>query len=85
MEMIQVKTAGISVLLFTTLIGVSLLLDMAMGFNMKDAVRNTFNPFRVMNIVEVLVLILFLLIFLADIVMALLRKRKDSKKEKKKR
>ncbi|MFD2706252.1 hypothetical protein [Salibacterium lacus] len=77
------KTAGITCLLFSTLIGVSLILDMAIGFNMKDAVRNTFNPFRVMDTVEIAVIGVFLLILAADLVMAFMRKRKEGEGKKK--
>ncbi|SFQ13765.1 PEP-CTERM protein-sorting domain-containing protein [Salibacterium halotolerans] len=74
--MINVKIAGIVCLLFSTLIGVSLILDMAMGFNRKDAVRNAFIPFRVMDVGETAVIGLFLLLLAADLIMTFIRKRK---------
>ncbi|SFL78910.1 hypothetical protein [Salibacterium qingdaonense] len=77
------KTAGITCLLFSTLLGFSLVIDIALGFNVNDAVRNTLNPFRVMDTGEMAVIGVFILVLAADLMMAFIRKRKEGAGKKK--
>lgn len=68
---------GISVLIFLLLIGLSLSLDFLVGLNLKTSVINTFNPFFVMEVPE---LMIFFFLMIAPVVyffVKKIRKRKE--------
>ncbi|MFJ8257835.1 hypothetical protein ACIQ4Z_11245 [Peribacillus asahii] len=55
------KILGISILIMGVLMGFSLSIDLFLGFEMRTSLKNAFNPFRVMEAAEFVVI--FLLVF----------------------
>ena len=55
------KILGISILMMGILIGFSLGIDLLLGFEIRTSLKSAFNPFRVMEIPEFIVI--FLLVF----------------------
>ncbi|RSL32342.1 hypothetical protein D7Z54_15715 [Salibacterium salarium] len=72
------KIIGITFFMFLFLVSFSLGLDVAVGFNVKTVLTNTLHPFRVMEIVEVFILIFFILMIFFEAIVVFIKKRKKS-------
>jgi hypothetical protein len=71
------KVLGISLFISIILIGVTIEMDMLMGFTFRQSMRNVLNPFSVMEVPETFILFLFLLLWVLDVLAALfLQKQK---------
>ncbi|MDQ0300247.1 hypothetical protein J2S78_002694 [Salibacterium salarium] len=70
------KTLGITLLMFGLLACLSFGLDMGMGDNMNTALRNVFNPFQVMELIELFILTFFILMFFVETIFLFIKKRK---------
>jgi len=55
------KILGISILMMGILMGFSLGIDLLLGFEIRTSLKSAFNPFRVMEVPELIVI--FLLVF----------------------
>ncbi|AZV45047.1 hypothetical protein [Peribacillus asahii] len=55
------KILGISILTMGVLMGFSLGIDLLLGFEIRTSLKSAFNPFRVMEVPEFIVI--FLLVF----------------------
>ncbi|MFZ4453906.1 hypothetical protein [Salibacterium aidingense] len=71
------KIAGITILMMSLVMGLSILLDMLMGFDMKTAFTNAINPFRVMHIIEIFLSSLFVILFITETIYSFIKKRKS--------
>ncbi|GIN38926.1 MULTISPECIES: hypothetical protein [Heyndrickxia] len=70
------KLFGISIGLISFLIALSIGIDMIMGFELKNAIFNAFNPFRVMDTSEFVVFFFFILVFLIQSMATYVLKKK---------
>ncbi|WP_026702748.1 hypothetical protein [Salibacterium aidingense] len=71
------KIAGITILMMGLVMGFSILLDMLMGFDMRTALTNAINPFRVMHIIEIFLSSLFVILFITETIYSFIKKRKS--------
>lgn len=71
------KLFGISIGLISFLIALSIGIDMIMGFELKNAIFNAFNPFRVMDTSEFVVF--FFYISISDSIHGYLCSKKEEK------
>ena len=70
------KLFGISIGLISFLIALSIGIVMIMGFELKNAIFNAFNPFRVMDTSEFVVFFFFILVFLIQSITTYVLKKK---------
>jgi len=65
------KLLGILLLIGSTLISITIGMDIFIGLTLRQSAQNVFNPFRVMEAPETFILFLFLLIWTVDLLAAL--------------
>ncbi|MCP3764766.1 hypothetical protein NLX67_20765 [Domibacillus sp. A3M-37] len=71
------KIMGVS-LLMTVLLGIlSLSIDVLSGFDVATSIRNSLNPFYVMETAELVIFVVFLFFIVAGPVLSFFRKRKE--------
>lgn len=63
----------VSVLLAASLLGLTIGTDIVSGYDLKKAVHTSINPFRTMEIPEMIVLICFILVFIIQQIIQLVR------------
>lgn len=73
------KVLGISILIFVCLILFSLGIDMLIGFDVPTSIIDTFNPFLVMEVEEVVLFFLFIIYIVSISTLAIYRNRKKKK------
>ncbi|MET1031029.1 hypothetical protein [Domibacillus tundrae] len=78
------KVIGISILMIVLLAGVSLSIDILLGFDVNTSVKNALNPFLVMKKAEVSIFLLFLLFLVVGSIRSFFRKRKEEAAKDKK-
>ena len=71
------KILGISILIFVCLILFSLGIDMLTGFDVPTSIKDTFNPFLVVEIKEVVLFFLFIIYMICIFALAIYRKKKQ--------
>ncbi|UNL83077.1 hypothetical protein [Priestia koreensis] len=71
------KILLITVSMFVCLVGFATMLNMFEGFTLYESLRSTLSPFRVMELAEIVVLIVFILLFVAESAYVLIKKRKN--------
>ncbi len=78
--MIEVKIVGISLFMLGLLMSLVIGLDLVIGIDIKAALKNAFNPFRVMEPVELFVLSFFVVMFFAEAFIMWISKKKNTNK-----
>lgn len=68
---------GISILIFVCLILFSLGIDMLTGFDVPTSIMDTFNPFLVVEVEEVVLCLLFIIYMIFIFTLAIYRKKKQ--------
>ncbi|MDE3837842.1 hypothetical protein C0966_00270 [Bacillus methanolicus] len=71
------KNIGIAILMMGLLMGLSLGIDILQGFDISTALRNAFNPFLLMEVIELFILFLFIFTLLIKPVLFFFQKRKE--------
>ncbi|MCF8889267.1 hypothetical protein ACQKGA_12660 [Priestia megaterium] len=71
------KIIGVSLLLFGSVIALSVGIDLFQGTNVLQALYNALSPFRVMEVAELFVLFSFLFFFFAESLYLVLKKRQQ--------
>ncbi|MFE8062968.1 hypothetical protein GYH73_010455 [Bacillus megaterium] len=73
----MMKIIGVSLLLFGSVIALSVGIDLFQGTNVLQALYNALSPFRVMEVAELFVLFSFLFFFFAESLYLVLKKRQQ--------
>lgn len=73
----MMKIIGVSLLLFGSVIALSVGIDLFQGTNVLQALYNAFSPFRVMEVAELFVLFSLLFFFFAESLYLILKKRQQ--------
>jgi hypothetical protein len=73
----MMKIIGVSLLLFGSVIALSVGIDLFQGTNVLQALYNALNPFRVMEVAELFVLFSLLFFFFAESLYLVLKKRQQ--------
>jgi len=73
----MMKIIGVSLLLFGSVIALSVGIDLSQGTNVLQALYNALSPFRVMEVAELFVLFSFLFFFFAESLYLVLKKRQQ--------
>lgn len=74
------KIIGIFLLFLILSASMSVLMDILMGFNLLNSIKNLLNPFYVIETGEIVMLVLFLLITIAQQII-IAKKSKDKKQK----
>ncbi|SFE88300.1 hypothetical protein SAMN05428981_109181 [Bacillus sp. OV194] len=74
------KILGITLSMFILLTCFSLTLDIYEGFDMKTAILNALSPFKVIELIEICVVILLIALFFAQSVFQLFTKFKSQRR-----
>lgn len=74
------KIIGIFLLFLILSASMSVLMDILMGFNLLNSIKNLLNPFYVIETGEIVMLVLFLLITIAQQI--IIAKKSKAKKQK---
>ncbi|WP_158736335.1 hypothetical protein [Alteribacillus sp. YIM 98480] len=74
------KIVGISLFMLGLLMSLVIGLDLVIGIDIKAALKNAFNPFRVMEPVELFVLSFFVVMFFAEAFIMWISKKKNTNK-----
>ncbi|MEH6948659.1 hypothetical protein V7068_16650 [Bacillus sp. JJ634] len=69
------KILGISILIMGVLIGFSLGIDLLLGFEIRTSLKSAFNPFRVMEVPEFIVILLLVFSLVMESVRSFYQKR----------
>ncbi|MFS0637816.1 hypothetical protein AB1K84_18090 [Mesobacillus foraminis] len=70
------KILGISLMILVSLMGMSFTIDIFLGFDLKTSIRNAMSPFKVMEFVEFMIFLLFVIILLGKSLVGFLKKKK---------
>ncbi|KML27211.1 hypothetical protein C1N83_23060 [Priestia aryabhattai] len=71
------KIIGVSLLLFGSVVALSIGIDLFQGTNILQALYNALSPFRVMEVAELFVLFSLLFFFFAESLYLFLKKRQQ--------
>lgn len=74
------KIIGITLLMMGCLMTFSFWLDYQQGIDLHTAYRNATSPFQVMDTVEMVVLIFFILVVIVELILSSYQKRKGTPK-----
>lgn len=69
------KIIGISVLYLVSLMCISFTIDVFLGFDFRTSIRNALSPFKVMEIVELIIFFVFVLILIGKNLVGYLKKK----------
>lgn len=78
------KVIGISILMMVLLAGISLSMDILLGFDVNTSVKNALNPFFVMETAELSIFVLYLFFVTLGPILSFYRKRKEEAAKDKK-
>ncbi|MBT2758768.1 hypothetical protein J7E71_23120 [Mesobacillus foraminis] len=70
------KILGISLMILVSLMGMSFTIDIFLGFDLKTSIRNAMSPFKVMEFVEFMIFLLFVIILLGKSLVGFFKKKK---------
>ncbi|EIJ82178.1 hypothetical protein PB1_04560 [Bacillus methanolicus PB1] len=71
------KNIGIAILMMGLLMGLSLGIDILLGFDITTALRKVFNPFLLMEVIELFIVVLFIFLLVIGSLLSFFQKRRE--------